>query len=400
MMNGQAKEADRMRMERLAKATGKSKWDLQDDLDTRDYRPTKQAKLWSENSGQHYPGFADRPSVAPKPVKVSVALPKRVDGGRKVISDDKYRAELDAQRKRAQALAYLEQDDDGVPDDCLRGDAARKRARDRKSELAARSDNTLKLVGDQAADAKYRELQSKLLSVQSQLRAANGSFDALRSGTLPAAPATMAAAPQAPLVLSAPLPPGWTAHTHAASRQIYYLKAGSDVKRWEPPTSADAAGDGATKRPAPKPAAPLAYHPTMAAAERKKQERNKHMVDPLDPGGRKTGKWSDGMHHKGERMADSTASGPLWQQRPYPAPGKVLGMKGPGVREGSSAGPAPRPKAPAPPGGGISFVPAQARRRPPPPPPPPPPPRASATRSTTSGWRRSTARRPRRSSTS
>ena len=35
MMNGQAKLADRERMERLAKATGRSQWDLQDDMDQR-----------------------------------------------------------------------------------------------------------------------------------------------------------------------------------------------------------------------------------------------------------------------------------------------------------------------------------------------------------------------------
>ena len=35
------------------------------------------------------------------------------------------------------------------------------------------------------------------------------------------------------------------------------------------------------------------------------------------------GKWSTGMGKDG-KMADSTASGPLWQQRPYPAPGMAL----------------------------------------------------------------------------
>ena len=77
MMNGQAKSADRERMERLAKATGKKQWDLQDEMDTRDYRPTKQARLWRENSGQHYPGFLDAPSVAPKPAAVKIAAPAR-----------------------------------------------------------------------------------------------------------------------------------------------------------------------------------------------------------------------------------------------------------------------------------------------------------------------------------
>ena len=34
--------------------------------------------------------------------------------------------------------------------------------------------------------------------------------------------------------------------------------------------------------------------------------------------------YPQGTNNAGERMADSTASGPLWQQRPYPAPGKIL----------------------------------------------------------------------------
>jgi len=38
-------------------------------------------------------------------------------------------------------------------------------------------------------------------------------------------------------------------------------------------------------------------------------------------------------------MADSTASGPLWQQRPYPAPGQALkGKERPGG--GAQIGPA------------------------------------------------------------
>ena len=50
-------------------------------------------------------------------------------------------------------------------------------------------------------------------------------------------------------------------------------------------------------------------------------------VDPLDPCGKSGGKWVDGQDGSVGKMADSTASGPLWQQRPYPAPGSVLRMK-------------------------------------------------------------------------
>ena len=60
MMNGQSRQADRERIDRLAKATGRKFWEVQDEVDARDYRPTKQAKLWSENTGQHYPWLRGR----------------------------------------------------------------------------------------------------------------------------------------------------------------------------------------------------------------------------------------------------------------------------------------------------------------------------------------------------
>ena len=66
-----------------------------------------------------------------------------------------------------------------------------------------------------------------------------------------------------------------------------------------------------------------------------KQTTKQRQIDPLDPGG-------SGSHRDKGRigtMADSTATGPLWQQRPYPAPGAILrGGGGPsgGGRGGSS----------------------------------------------------------------
>ena len=51
-----------------------------------------------------------------------------------------------------------------------------------------------------------------------------------------------------------------------------------------------------------------------------------HKIDPMDPTGQDStkAKWNAGSGNPGERMADSTAGGPLWQQRPLPAPGAVL----------------------------------------------------------------------------
>lgn len=47
-----------------------------------------------------------------------------------------------------------------------------------------------------------------------------------------------------------------------------------------------------------------------------------------------------------DKMADSTASGPLWQQRPYPAPGTIMRSKESSV---SNIGPSRGSRA-APPG--------------------------------------------------
>lgn len=55
-------------------------------------------------------------------------------------------------------------------------------------------------------------------------------------------------------------------------------------------------------------------------------------LDPMDPSSYSDtcprGGWSAGLEREagGDRAADHTASGPLFQQRPYPSPGDVLRM--------------------------------------------------------------------------
>lgn len=54
-------------------------------------------------------------------------------------------------------------------------------------------------------------------------------------------------------------------------------------------------------------------------------QKKHNKIDPMDPTGSEGGKGQPKFDpNTGERMADSTASGPLFQQRPYPAPGSVL----------------------------------------------------------------------------
>lgn len=56
------------------------------------------------------------------------------------------------------------------------------------------------------------------------------------------------------------------------------------------------------------------------------RKKRKDDIDPMDPAAYSDipqGTWSDGLENNMSR-ADNTASGVLYQQRPYPAPGEVL----------------------------------------------------------------------------
>ncbi|XP_044267270.1 polyglutamine-binding protein 1 [Tribolium madens] len=57
-----------------------------------------------------------------------------------------------------------------------------------------------------------------------------------------------------------------------------------------------------------------------------RKKRREDIIDPMDPAAYSDipqGTWSDGLESNKSR-ADNTASGVLYQQRPYPAPGEVL----------------------------------------------------------------------------
>ncbi|CCD72523.1 WW domain-containing protein [Caenorhabditis elegans] len=64
----------------------------------------------------------------------------------------------------------------------------------------------------------------------------------------------------------------------------------------------------------------------MTNKDRLKRAKRKG-IDPMDPaayGDAPVGKWSDGLRVDQVTGADVTAGGPLFQQRPYPAPGAIL----------------------------------------------------------------------------
>ncbi|KAI6242142.1 WW domain-containing protein [Aphelenchoides fujianensis] len=65
----------------------------------------------------------------------------------------------------------------------------------------------------------------------------------------------------------------------------------------------------------------------------------KRGIDPMDPSAYSDvaeGGWASGLVSEAKTGVDDTATGPLFQQRPYPAPGAILRKKGPPPGESSS----------------------------------------------------------------
>eukprot|EP00903_Cladosiphon_okamuranus_P018223 g16762.t1 len=149
------------------------------------------------------------------------------------------------------------------------------------------------------------------------------------------------------------LPEGWKAVTHAATGQTHYVHEASGKRSYALPGSQPEASSSSSPQ---QQGQSHAERGGGAAGGRGSDGRNRSgsdrpkkkgrgggsswAIDPLDPTGKTGGKWSDGLVQVGERMADSTASGPLWQQRPYPAPGKILRGREP--TEAETAGPRQR----------------------------------------------------------
>ncbi|CAM9473589.1 unnamed protein product [Ectocarpus sp. 6 AP-2014] len=153
------------------------------------------------------------------------------------------------------------------------------------------------------------------------------------------------------------LPEGWKAVTHAATGQTHYVHEASGKRSFtlpgsEPPDASSSSGQRQRGREGRGGHAGGGGGGAASSARSsegrnrgdsnrpKKKGRGSWEIDPLDPTGKTGGKWSDGLVQVGERMADSTASGPLWQQRPYPAPGKILRGRTP--TDAETAGPRQR----------------------------------------------------------
>ncbi|KAF6253034.1 hypothetical protein COO60DRAFT_1273961 [Scenedesmus sp. NREL 46B-D3] len=63
------------------------------------------------------------------------------------------------------------------------------------------------------------------------------------------------------------------------------------------------------------------------ARQGRSRAKGREEVDPMDPSAYSDaprGGWSTGLEGAQPKAADTTAGGPLFQQRPYPSPGSVL----------------------------------------------------------------------------
>eukprot|EP01039_Chlorochromonas_danica_P000574 gene573-618_t len=119
------------------------------------------------------------------------------------------------------------------------------------------------------------------------------------------------------------LPPGWEERKHPATGQLYYLHTSTGQTIHSKPSSSSSITqreDSKTATTSTKVGVVSTPATSLPSSNDNTKKRKIVEVDPLDPSGgqRGPGRALDG------KMADSTASGPLWQQRPYPAPSQVL----------------------------------------------------------------------------
>uniref|UniRef100_A0A3P8X4K1 Polyglutamine-binding protein 1 n=1 Tax=Cynoglossus semilaevis TaxID=244447 RepID=A0A3P8X4K1_CYNSE len=104
------------------------------------------------------------------------------------------------------------------------------------------------------------------------------------------------------------LPPNWYKVFDATCGLPYYWNVETDLVAWLSPN------DPST---------------IITKAAKKLRGRKDDEMDPMDPSAYSDaprGSWSSGLPKRNEAKtgADTTAAGPLFQQRPYPSPGAVL----------------------------------------------------------------------------
>uniref|UniRef100_A0A3Q4BPX4 Polyglutamine-binding protein 1 n=1 Tax=Mola mola TaxID=94237 RepID=A0A3Q4BPX4_MOLML len=128
------------------------------------------------------------------------------------------------------------------------------------------------------------------------------------------------------------LPPNWYKVFDPACGLPYYWNVETDLVAWLSPNDPAAVitkaakkvrerDDGRDRR--------KQRRDEIAPYGKNKRGRKDDEMDPMDPSAYSDaprGSWSSGLPKRNEAKtgADTTAAGPLFQQRPYPSPGAVL----------------------------------------------------------------------------
>eukprot|EP00198_Chlamydomonas_reinhardtii_P007647 XP_001696984.1 predicted protein [Chlamydomonas reinhardtii] len=142
------------------------------------------------------------------------------------------------------------------------------------------------------------------------------------------------------------LPRGWAFGTCPATGVTYYYNPRTGERTWSKPVQQDflpspsfigakagyvfkkgpqGDGDGGARKSRLEAIAEEQRRRNEARGKVPKNKKVDDELDPMDPAAYSDaprGGWSTGL--EGIAAADSTAGGPLWQSRPYPAPGSVL----------------------------------------------------------------------------
>uniref|UniRef100_A0A069DRZ6 Polyglutamine-binding protein 1 n=1 Tax=Panstrongylus megistus TaxID=65343 RepID=A0A069DRZ6_9HEMI len=156
------------------------------------------------------------------------------------------------------------------------------------------------------------------------------------------------------LLAKYPLPNNWKEVYDPGTGKHYYWEMSSDMVSWLPPahpkanisesaatireerhlvaTDADKSGDETESGEEEEEDTVAPGTKDKVIENKRKEPRPKsktNELDPMDPAAYSDaprGKWSDGLERGNEAKtgADVTASGPLYQMRPYPNPGAVL----------------------------------------------------------------------------
>ncbi|KAF7993547.1 hypothetical protein HCN44_010142 [Aphidius gifuensis] len=150
---------------------------------------------------------------------------------------------------------------------------------------------------------------------------------------------------QAKLLQNYPLPETWKAVYDPGSGVHYYWDWSSDLVSWFPPghqkcqisqPASQLREELSLEKPEPRKELKITVRekfktPDVRRPPRSEESKTKkdRTLDPMDPASYSDiprGKWSDGLSRDNEPKtgADTTASGPLYQMRPYPSPGAVL----------------------------------------------------------------------------